>query len=237
MDRVIRQAGIALLFISTVVGTASAQALSPPHAEYTRKANGMFALRNNSDVPLVAFLEVRRFSFDDKGTLLFSDPPPNLNVEFGSNSFTIPSKQTHYVFYKADGPAPPNWFAIVSTLIPATQVHANLRVGIVLPHFVYVFQQHKIKSGDIEVQVVPGSRQGEYRMGFKNVSEKLARVETIEGKGFEHKVQRGGFHVFPGKTRWITLETGATRERAEFRIRFLGGYRVKVPLTTIIASR
>lgn len=199
----------------------------------------MFTLHNNLDVPLVAVLEVRGFSLDQKGALLFSDPPRNLNVEFGSNSFTIAPRDTHYVFYKADAPSSPAWFAIVSTLIPAKQFHANLRVAVVLPHFVYIFQKGKIRSGDVEVHLLPGSDRGQYRLGLKNVSEKLGRVESIQGKGFEERVLHNGLLVFPGQTRWVTLQAGAARRgRPEFRVRFAGGYSVKVPVSSIaVASR
>jgi hypothetical protein len=224
------------MFVTASAATATAQAISPTRAEYIRKASGMFTLRNKLDVPLVAVVEVRGFSFDEKGNISFTDSPPNLNVEFGSSSFNIAPKDKHYVFYKAESPRTPTWFAIVTTLIPATKIHSNLRVGVVLPHFVCIFQQQKIKSGDIEVQAVPGSHEGEYRLGFKNVSENLARVETINSKGFKKKAQRSGLLVFPGRTRWISMNTGLARPRAEFRIRFLGGYKVKVPLTTIATA-
>ncbi len=207
-----------------------AQVLSPPIAEYRKKADGMLTLTNVGDAPLATILELRAFSVDDDGNLQYGPPDPQVSVRLGSNSFTIPPRQVHYVFYKASCLRLPCWFAIINTLTQATPVASGMRVNIILPHLVYIYQKPKFRKGDVHVQVLPGRGAGQYRLSFENHSQKLERVETVQLRGFTLSESYGGFPLFPGQTRWLSVETGTPSRKAQFRIRFAGGLRLDVPL-------
>jgi hypothetical protein len=122
-------------------------------------------------------------------------------------------------------------FTIVNSLAPVQKAEGGMRIVMVMPHFVYVFQKEKLKPGDVEVHALAGIHEGECRLEFKNVSQKLARVQSIQSKGFKKNMRQGGYLVLPGKTRWVTMETVAAKEHPEFDIQFERGYRLKVPYT------
>ena len=113
------------------VAAGRAHTLSPPIAEYRQKADGMLTLGNNGDTSLVALLEVRTFSVDDDGNLLYRPPDPGIRVQWGSDSFLIPPHQVHYMFYKATRERAPCWFAIINNLTAANRVTSGLRINIV----------------------------------------------------------------------------------------------------------
>lgn len=207
---------------------ARTQTLSPPIAEYRNKADGMLTLSNEGDRPLAAILEVRGFTVDSDGTLRYGPIDNQINVQFGANSFLIPPHQSHYVFYKAGCARLPCWFAIINTLTQATPVSGGLRINIILPHFVYIYQRAKFKKGDVRIESFRGEQAGEYRLKFQNLSSKLERVETVQTKGFEVNETYGGFPLFPEQTRWLVVKAGAPSRKAEFKIRFGGGLRLTV---------
>jgi hypothetical protein len=206
------------------------QTLSPPIAEYRQKANGMLTLGNNGDTPLVAILEIQSFSVDNEGNVKYSPADPKVNVQLGSNSFTIPPHQVHYVFYKASCAQAPCWFAVVNTLTQPTRVNSGLRINIILPHLVYVYQKAKLKKNDLRVEVSSADKAGRYELKFTNLSGKLERVETIQFKGFRARGTVGGFPLFPGGTRSVTLDTGLPAKKPLFQIHFGGGLRLDIPL-------
>lgn len=212
------------LALLTVCAWTFGQSLTPPSAEYRGKAKGMLTLRNNTKVPLVAILEVRGFSIDSQGELAFRPLDPDVRVDFGASSFTIYPGRSRFVFYKASAQQLPAWFAIVSTLVRRTRVKRGLRINIVLPHFVYLEQKQKLKESDVEVEVLPGGKAGEYRIGLKNLSDKLGRVASIEARGFARRITLAGFPVFPQQTRWLILRAkGPQTADPELRVRFRDG--------------
>ncbi len=228
------------LFTSCLLGTLSmarAQTLSPPIAEYRNKADGMLTLSNEGDRPLAAILEVRGFTVDSDGTLRYGPADSQINVQFGANSFLISPHQSHYVFYKAGCARLPCWFAIINTLTQATPVSGGLRINIVLPHLVYIYQRAKFKKGDVRIEALRGEQSGEYRLKFQNLSSKLERVETVQTKGFEVNDTYGGFPLFPEQTRWLVLKTGVASKKAAFRIRFGGGLHLAVSPPEGVALR
>lgn len=206
------------------------QTISPPIAEYRGKAQGMFELRNDGDVPLAAIVEVHGFSVDQEGNLKYEDLDPATRVEIGANSFVIPAHQTHMVFYKASSSKPSAWFAILSTLTRAASDRNTFRVNFVLPHVVYAYQKQKLKKDDVAITVLPGSNSGEYRVEVKNRSEKLGRIQNVSASGFEKDGQHGGFPLFPAAIRNITLTPGAAKADASIKIAFEDGFTVQVPV-------
>jgi hypothetical protein len=222
------RAALLIMGVGILASGACGQSLSPPFAEYRKKADGMFTLRNDGDVPLATILELRSFAVGREGTLRYAPLDPRIGVQYGASSFVIPPHQTHYVFYKAACTQLPCWFAIMNTLTRAAPVKGGLRINIILPHFVYVYQRAKLKQGDVRVVALRGDEPSEYRLKFSNLSNKLERVEAVQAKGFADSQTYGGFPLFPEQTRWMVVKPGAASGKAEFRIQFEGGLQLKV---------
>jgi hypothetical protein len=214
---------------------APAQSLSPPRAEYRERASGMLTLRNNSNQPMVAIVEARGFELDSNGELLFTSLDPRIRVEFGASSFVLPPRSAHYVFYKAQSSRLPTWFALVSSLTPLRPVRGKLRVNVVLPHFVYLSQKQKLRPGDLQVRVQPGGQPGQYEVHVLNLSEKMGRMQIVQARGFEKNSSAGGFPIFPGQSRLLTLNAGRPASRAEFRFKIQGGKSFKVAVPRVVA--
>jgi hypothetical protein len=214
-----------------LVTTGAAQTVSPPVAEYRNKANGMFELRNDGDTPLAAILEVHGFTVDEAGTLTYQALDSEVKVELGANSFVIPPHQSHYVFYKATTTAPQAWFTILSTLTKAASAPGQMRINFILPHVVYVYQKQKLKKDDITVKLSTGRAAGQYTLEIENHSNKLSRVESVSGEGFEKSLESGGFPIFPGKKRQVVLNGGIPNAAAKVKVSFEDGFSVQVPLS------
>ncbi len=227
-------AGFSLLL---AVPPSAAQTLSPPIAEYRGSGNGVMELRNDGDIPLVAILELRGFSVDTEGNLRYTPLDSLIHVDLGSNSFTIPPHQSHYVFYKASSPRQPFWFTIMNTMTTAKPVAGGLRVNIVLPHLVYVYQKSRLKKNDVLVRVLPTDSPREYRLEVQNLSEKLSRVAGVECKGFAEKQTYGGFPLFPGQVRRLLVKAGPSIGQAKFRIKFEDGFRLDEALPMAASLR
>lgn len=211
--------------------TGVAQTVAPPVAEYRTKANGMFELRNDGDAPLAAILEVHGFSVDENGSLTYQPINPSLKVELGANSFVIPPHQSHYVFYKASSPLPQAWFTILSTLTKAASAPGQMRINFVLPHVVYIYQKQKLKKEDVSAKLVAGKTAGQYSLEIDNHSDKLSRVESVTGEGFEKSVESGGFPLFPGKKRRVVIDGGTSGGDAKVKVLFEDGFSLQVPLS------
>lgn len=208
-----------------------AQTVAPPIAEYRSKAQGMFELRNDGDVPLAAILEVQGFNVDEAGVLRYEPLDSRTKVELGSNSFVIPPHQTHYVFYKATSTAPSAWFTVLSTLTKAATAHNQMRINFVLPHVVYLYQKQKLKKDDLTVHLSAGSTPGQYVVEFENHSDKLGRVESVSGRGFEKSVEAGGFPIFPGKKRQLVIDGGNAKSTPNVKVSFEDGFSLDIPLS------
>ncbi len=221
-----------LLFAACLLfGSMSvAQTVAPPIAEYRGKAQGMFELRNDGDTPLAAILEVQSFSVDEDGTLRYEPLNSNIKVDLGQNSFVIPPHSNHYVFYRASTSAPQGWFTILNTLTKAASSTNSMRINFVLPHVVYFYQKQKLKKEDVAV-VLETAGTGRYRVVVKNNSDKLGRIESITGRGFEKQVETGGFPIFPGKKRNIVVDGGSAKADTSVKVTFEDGFSVQVPLS------
>src|ERR1700750_2616572 len=110
-----------------------AQTVQPVILEYKGKADGKFALTNDTLAPMVAVLEPKSFriSPDGKGTFRVLDG--GIHVELSSMSVKLQPKQTYYVFYKATADRLPAWFTIYTTF--SSPQHSNgLDVRLMVPH-------------------------------------------------------------------------------------------------------
>jgi hypothetical protein len=218
--------------VAVIFGTMGvSQTVAPPIAEYRNKAQGMFELRNDGDMPLAAILEVQGFSVDESGVLHYQPLDSHIKVELGGNSFVIPPHQSHYVFYKATSTSASAWFTILSTLTKATTAHNQMRINFVLPHVVYLYQKQKMKKDDISVRLSAGTTPGQYVVELENRSDKLGRVESVTGRGFEKSVEVGGFPIFPGKKRQFVLDGGNGKSALNVKVSFEDGFSLDVPLS------
>lgn len=219
---------ILLVFVSAI--SSMGQTVSPPIAEYRGKASGMVELRNDGDSPLAAILEVKGFTVDERGVLLYTPLDPKIVVEFGASSFVIPPHQSHYVFYKTRSELPSYWFAFLSTLTRANSDRHQMKVNFILPHVVYVYQKPKLKRADVNVALLQGE-DGSLRLQITNQSPKLARVQSVETHGFENNVVLGGVPIFPEKQRFVQFNAGQHNSKARVEVVFEDGFTVTLPVT------
>jgi len=187
---------------------ALSQTITPPIAEYHKRADGVVELRNDSDDPMAVIVEAKGFEVNENGGMRYTPLNPSVKVEFGANSFIIPPHQSHLVFYKAESKTTPYWFAILNSFTKAKPVTGTFRVNMILPHIVYVYQKHSLKKKDIALALTPGQKPDTYRLQVKNLTDKAGRVQGIACKDFEKKFEGGGLPVFPNQSRYLTLDTG-----------------------------
>jgi len=232
MRNSVSKIGLLTFAVAVIFGMMGvAQTVAPPIAEYRNKAQGMFELRNDGDVPLAAILEVHGFEVDESGTLKYADLDAHTKVELGSNSFVIPPHQTHYVFYKATSSSQNAWFTILNTLTKAASAPNQMRINFVLPHVVYLYQKQKMKKEDISAHVAAASEAGKYVLEIENHSEKLGRVESVTGHGFEKSVELGGFPIFPGKKRQVVIDGGSAKSTPNVKVSFEDGFSLDIPIS------
>ena len=226
---ILRVVGMAIALVVLAIPSFS-QTVLPPIAEYHGRAEGMVELRNDGDIPLAVLVSAKGFTVDEEGHMLYTELDPSVTVDFGSSSFVIPPRQSHMVFYKAKISKPPYWFAILSTFTKATPVKNEIRVNVVLPHVVYLYQKHALKKQDVELALDPGEKQGSVRLEVRNKTDKAGRVETVECKGFEKEALSGGIPVFPNKSRFLTIETGTPHADARCKVNFEEGFSLETML-------
>lgn len=229
MGRPLAKALFAASGLLCIALQALGQTLSPPIAEYRKKANGEFTLSNEGDFPLAAIMEVRDFSVGQHGAVAYGGPSPGVTVRFGSSSFVIPPHQAHYVFYSATCKETPCWFAVMNTLTRASPIQGGLRINIILPYLVYIYQKAKMKKKDVRVSVERADPDGSYRLTIQNLTAKLGRVDTIESEGFATESSYGSFPLFPRESRELLINPKGPSKRPRFRINFEDGLRLNVP--------
>lgn len=221
-------ATILLVFMLAV--SAVGQTVSPPIAEYRGKASGMVELRNDGDFPLVAIMEVKGFTVDEKGVLTYTALDPKVDVQFGASSFVIPAHQSHFVFYKTKSELPSYWFAFLTTLTRANADKHQMKINFILPHVVYVYQKPKLKRADVNVTLL-SSEDGGMKLQIENRSQKLGRVQSVETHGFEKSLMLGGVPIFPAKQRFVEFSPGQHNSKANVEVVFEDGFTITVPVT------
>ncbi len=219
-------ATILLVFVLAI--SAVGQTVAPPIAEYRGKASGMVELRNDGDFPLAAIMEVKGFTVDEKGVLLYTALDPKIDVEFGASSFVIPPHQSHFVFYKTKCELPSYWFAFLTTLTRANADKHTMKVNFILPHVVYVYQKPKLKRADVNVALLAGD-DGSLKLQIENRSGKLGRVQSVETHGFEKNLMLGGVPIFPAKQRFVEFSPGQHNSKANVEVVFEDGFTITVP--------
>ncbi len=228
LSKVAVTVAISWLLLTALPGVG--QSVAPPISEYRGKADGMYELRNDSDVAMAVIVEVQGFTVDEDGGMRYSVPNPQIKVDLGSNSFVIPPRQSHYVFYKAKTDEANGWFTIQNTMTRQVPLPNQMRINFVLPHVVYIYQKKKLTKNDLSLDVRPGEKAGEYTLTVSNLTPKLGRIQGVTCEGFEKKAEVGGFPVFPSGKRHIKLEPGKPVKAARIKVNFEDGFSLEAPI-------
>ena len=183
-----------------------AQTVSPVIQEYHGKAEGAFALTNNTPVPMAVILEVRSFTVNPDGNGIYRSLDSGIHVKLSSMSSRIDPGRTYYVYYKAKADKLPAWFTIYSTFSPVGN-RSRVDVRILLPHTVYIYPR-KPQSKDDVVEVKKASylrEKGKIVCDIANNTVDLERVEEIRFASNSHSITSPGFPLLPGTERHLEL--------------------------------
>jgi len=102
-----------VLLIGGVMGYS--QTITPPIAEFRGfKAEDSFRIDNKTAQPMLVFVEVKGFTVNDAGKVVYSPLPSTMRVEIGASSFVIPPNDSHTVYYKAVSTESPASFSIAN---------------------------------------------------------------------------------------------------------------------------
>jgi hypothetical protein len=174
---------------------ALAQSIAPPIAEFRGfKAEDSFRIENKTAQAMLVVLEVKSFTVNDDGKVVYQPLSSKIHVQVGASSFVIPPNDSHTVYYKAVSTVSPASFSILPTMTPVTQTR-GVRVNFCIPHMIYLYQKPKLSRSDISVALANS------KVIIRNASEKLGRVEFIHtGSG---DIQ--GFPIYPGQTRELVI--------------------------------
>ena len=182
-----------VLLIGGVMGYS--QTITPPIAEFRGfKAEDSFRIDNKTAQPMLVFVEVKGFTVNDAGKVVYSPLPSTMRVEIGASSFVIPPNDSHTVYYKAVSTESPASFSILPTMTPVTQ-SKGVRMSFCIPHMVYLYQKAKLGKSDVTVAIK------DRKLVVGNASKKLGRVESIR-VGSE---DLPGFPIYPGQTRELAV--------------------------------
>ncbi|HWB32199.1 MAG TPA: hypothetical protein VG714_03405 [Acidobacteriaceae bacterium] len=208
----------------------AAQTVQPIITEYKAKADGKFAVTNNTLAPMVVVLEPKSFSITPDGKGIFRALDPQIHVELSTRSVTLRPGETSYVFYKATSDHLPAWFTVYATF-SAAHHGPGLDVRIMLPHTVYLYQRQPIEQDDVQVDSVlysPGSRK--LVCTVSNAGASLARVQMVEARGGRESEDAAGFPFLPGAKRRIEIDWNKDSPPTELSLRF-EHFTIKRPVT------
>jgi hypothetical protein len=197
-----------VLLVGGVVGYS--QTITPPIAEFRGfKAEDSFRVDNKTRQPMLVLLEVKGFTVNDAGKVVYSPLPSTIHVDVGSSSFVIPPNDSHTVYYKAVSTASPASFSILPTMTPMSQ-SKGVRMNFCIPHMVYLYQKSKLAKSDVRVAIK------DRKVVIENTSKKLGRVEFIHAGSEDLQ----GFPIYPGQTRELTIagETATVHFEEGFKL-------------------
>ena len=191
-----------------------AQSIAPPIAEYRGDSvGGMFEIQNTTDSAMAVILTTKSFMVDEQGHVQYRPLDKEIRVKTGASSFVLRPHDSRMIFYKASFPVAPTSFSILATMTKV-EVTEGLRIDMVFPHMIYVYQKAKLNRSDISIDLVDGI------LRIHNLSQKLGRVEGIQAS----KQDLGGFPIYPGQTREV-VATGATKASVKFE----DGFKIETP--------
>jgi hypothetical protein len=213
-----------LLLILILTGFASAlvgaQVIQPVITEYTGKADGKFEVTNDTLVPMAVVLEPRSFNIQDDGKGVFRPLDAATHLQLSTTSFRLEPKQSYFVFYKARADSLPAWFTVYAVFSPIA-VNDGVKVRVMLPHTVYLYQKSNISKESVHVtQASYDASKKVVSCDIENNGGALVRVQevrTIAGKAFEASA---GFPLLPGGRRHLSIDWKKEGEPDSLMIHF-----------------
>lgn len=196
-----------LLYLALLIcgSSALAQTVSPVIVEYKVKAEGRFALTNNTLTPMAVVLEPRSFSITPDGNGVYRPLDPEIHLELSSMSFRIDPGQTYYVFYRAKADKLPAWFTIYSTF-SSVQHSSGLDVRILLPHTVYIYPKKQQTKNVVEVkQATYIAMSSKIVCDLENNTSDLERVQELRVAAGNKSAIAAGFPLLPGARRHVEV--------------------------------
>lgn len=231
MKCVCRALGIVLLLCGTFT---AAQSVSPVIVEYKVKADGRFALTNNTLTPMAVTLEPRSFSITPDGNGVYRRLDAGIHVELSAMSARIDPGQTYYVFYKAKAEKLPAWFTIYTTF-SALKRTGSLDVRILLPHTVYIYPKKQQSKEVVEVkQAAYAAAANKIVCELENASADLERVQEVRVTSKSGSTTAAGFPMLPGGQRHLEVPWNGAEAPSviEFRMEHAT---LNIPVTTASA--
>ncbi|MGA7339512.1 MAG: hypothetical protein WBE72_09635 [Terracidiphilus sp.] len=194
--------GLVLLFSGCC---AFAQTVSPVIVEYKARAQGRFALTNNTLTPMAVVLEPKSFSIAPDGNGQYRPLDAGIHLQLSAMSFRIDPGQTYYVFYKATADKLPAWFTVYS-VFSSLQYTGGLDVRILLPHTVYI--NPKKPLGPEAVRLDKGEyndKTNKVELELENPGPDLERVQEVLITGGDKTATAAGFPLLPGAHRTVEV--------------------------------
>jgi len=182
-----------------------AQTVSPVIVEYKVKADGRFALTNNTLTPMAVTLEPRSFSIKPDGNGVYRPLDSDIHVKLSTMSTRIDPGQTYYVFYKAEADKLPAWFTIYSVF---SSLHhtGGLDVRILLPHTVYIYPKKQHSKDIVQVKEAGfAASSNKIVCELENSSADLERVEEVRVTSKTKSTTAAGFPLLPGEKRHLEV--------------------------------
>lgn len=210
---------IPLLFAHNAI-PALPQTVQPVIAEYKLHGEGRFEVTNNSLGPMVVLLEPKSFTITPEGKGIYRPLDNEIHVQLSTSSVKLAPHQTAYVFYKADAETLPAWFTVYATF--SSPVHtAGLDMRIMLPHTVYLYQEHPLAETDVVVSdVTYHAATGKLEVNLENAGYSLGRVQEIHGIGGRGETTGAGFPLLPHGQRTLEIAWTGKEPPSELSFRF-----------------
>jgi hypothetical protein len=199
---------VLLLSIAVWGGIAvRGQSVSPVIQEYKGKADGKFAVINNTLEPMTVVIEPKSFSIGPDGRGTFRALDPGIKVELSAMTVKLQPEQTYWVFYKASAEKTPAWFTIYSSFSTPRRGE-SISVQIQLPHTVYLYQNGSLQKGNIVMGDATYSvATHKLLCTVQNAGGALGRVHEVLTSGpHGASVSLAGFPLLPGMTRNVEVD-------------------------------
>jgi hypothetical protein len=210
MQRVGRRHIVAALRVASAFAlfqgmAVPAQTIQPVVVEYKVKAAGRFQIKNNGLAPMAVVLEPRSFSVSLDGRATYRPLDPTIHVDLSTMSFQIAPQQSFYVFYKAHADTLPAWFTVYAVLSPV-QKEEGIKLRIMLPHTVYLYQPKPISKTAIHIQQAAFlTRADSVVCDLENTGSSLVRVQEVRAVAQKNSVQANGFPLLPHSQRHLEI--------------------------------
>lgn len=199
---------------------ALAQTVQPVIVEYKERAEGKFAVTNNTLAPMVVVVEPRSFSITPEGKGVFRKLDPEIHVELSATSARLEPQQTRYFFYKARADRLPAWFTVYATFSSARHT-SGLDVRFMLPHTVYLYQKKPLMEDAVEVKQAAYLRKSQKVVcEVVNEGAALGRVQEVTAIGGRASSAAAGFPLLPGSTRRLEIDWKEKEPPTAIALRF-----------------